>query len=124
ADVRVVEGPATVRSEDGLLRNYVRLNVRGRSVGEFVDEARLAVARRVTLPPGTRVEWTGQFEHELRARRSLGLILPVVVLLIFLVLWATYRDLADALLMLLAVPGAIAGGVLFQWLLGEPFSVT
>jgi Cu(I)/Ag(I) efflux system membrane protein CusA/SilA len=124
ADVRVTEGPATIKGENGLLRNYVRLNVRGRDAGEFVEAARQAVASRVTLPPGVFVEWTGQFEHEARARHTLQVVVPLVIALIFAVLWWTYRDLADAALMLLAVPGAVAGGVFFQWLFGYPFSVT
>jgi Cu(I)/Ag(I) efflux system membrane protein CusA/SilA len=124
ADVRIVEGPATIKSENGLLRNYVRLNVRGRDAGAFVDEARRVVAEQVRLPDGVHLEWTGQFEHEIRARRTLWLILPLVVGLIFLVLWWTYGDLADAVLMLLAVPGALAGGVFCQWLFGYKFSVT
>ncbi len=124
ADIRVTEGPATIKGENSLLRNYVRLNVRGRDAGEFVAAARQVVASRVTLPQGVFVEWTGQFQHEARARRTLLAVIPLVVLLIFVILWWTYRDLADALLMLLAVPGAVAGGVFFQWLFGYPFSVT
>lgn len=124
ADVRIVEGPATIKSENGLLRNYVRMNVRGRGVGDFVDEARRVVERQVRLPEGVYVEWTGQFEHEIRARRTLLMILPVVLLLILLILYWTYHDLVDALLMMLAVPGAIAGGIFFQWLFGYKFSVT
>ena len=124
ADVRIAEGPATIKSENGLLRNYVRLNVRGRDSGEFVEEAQRAVAARVQLPPSVYLEWTGQFEHEQRANHTLMLILPVVILLIFLVLWLTYHDGADAVLMMLAVPGALAGGVFAQWLFGYKFSVT
>jgi Cu(I)/Ag(I) efflux system membrane protein CusA/SilA len=124
ADVRIVEGPATIKGENGLLRNYVRLNVRGRDGAEFVDEARRVVADRVELPAGVYVEWTGQFEHEAHARHTLLLIVPLVVGLIFLILYLTYHDLADAILMLLAVPGAIAGGVFCQWLFGYKFSVT
>jgi Cu(I)/Ag(I) efflux system membrane protein CusA/SilA len=124
ADVRIVEGPATIKSENGLLRNYVRLNVRGRGTLEFVDAARRAVAEKVTLPEGVYLEWTGQFEHDERAARALMVVLPLVLGLIFLILYWTYHDLADALLMMLAVPGAMAGGVLMQWLLGYNFSVT
>ncbi len=124
AEVRVVEGPATIKSENGLLRNYVRLNVRGRGASDFVAEARRIVAEEVPLPEGTYIEWTGQFEHEARASRTLRVIVPAILGLIFLILYTTYGDLADAVLMLLAVPGAIAGGVFFQWLLGYKFSVT
>ncbi|HJT35091.1 MAG TPA: efflux RND transporter permease subunit [Pirellulales bacterium] len=124
ADVRLVDGPASIKSENGLLRNYVRLNVRGRSAVTFVEEARRVVAERVRLPEGVYLEWTGQFEHDVRSIRTLAWVLPLVIGLILLILYWTYRDLADALLMLLAVPGAVAGGVIFQWLLGYDFSVT
>ncbi|HET6575918.1 MAG TPA: efflux RND transporter permease subunit [Fimbriiglobus sp.] len=123
ADVRITEGPASIKGENGLLRNYVRLNVRGRDASEFVADARQAVAARVRLPDGVFVEWTGQFEHQERAGRTLAVAVPVVIGLIVLILWWTYRDLADAALMLLAVPGALAGGVVLQWLLGYPLSV-
>ncbi len=76
------------------------------------------------LPDGVFLEWTGQFEYELRARRTLALVVPVVVALIFVILYWTYHDLADAALMMMAVPGAIAGGLFFQWLLGLKLSVT
>ncbi len=106
------------------MRNYVRLNVRDRDAADLVAEAKLAVAREARLPDGVFVEWTGQFEHAIRARRTLILVVPIVVALIFLVLYLTYHDLADAVLMMLAVPGAIAGGLFFQWLLGLKLSVT
>jgi Cu(I)/Ag(I) efflux system membrane protein CusA/SilA len=124
ADVRIVEGPATIKSENGLLRNYVRLNVRNRSAADFVEEAQRVVAERVPLPEGVSVDWTGQFQHQARAYTTLLLIVPLVLLLIFLVLYWTYRDLADAVLMVLTVPGAAAGGVFCQYLFGYPFSVT
>ena len=121
---QVVEGPATIKSENGLLRNYVRVNVRDRDAADLVAEAKLAVAKEAKLPDGVFIEWTGQFEHAIRARRTLMLVVPIVVALIFLVLYLTYHDLADAVLMMLAVPGAIAGGLFFQWLLGLKLSVT
>jgi Cu(I)/Ag(I) efflux system membrane protein CusA/SilA len=124
ADIHVVEGPATIKGENGFLRNYVRMNVRGRDAAEFVAEARRTVAESVSLPPGVFVEWTGQFEHEIRSRRTLTFVVPVVVALIFVLLYWTYHDLADAALMMLTVPGAVAGGLFFQWCLGFKLSVT
>jgi Cu(I)/Ag(I) efflux system membrane protein CusA/SilA len=123
ATVRIVEGPATIKSENGLLRNYVRLNVRDRGALEFLEEARRVVADQVVLPEGTYIEWTGQFEHALETARTLFIVVPIVVASIFLILYLTYRDWADAGLVLLAVPGTVAGGVLFQWLFGFRFSV-
>ncbi len=124
ADVQIVEGPASIKAENGLLRNYVRLNVRDRDAVDFVAEARKVVSHEVRLPAGVVLEWTGQFEHQLRARKTLTIVLPIVIMLIFLILYLTYHDLADAALMLLTVPGAVAGGLFFQWLVGEDLSVT
>ena len=123
ADIQVTEGPATIKSENGWLRNYVRLNVRDRSPFEFVDEARRVVAKRVNLPQGVFVEWTGQFEHAETTRRTLLVLIPSVLLVIFFMLYVTYRDWTDASLMLLSAPGALAGGVLCQWVLGYKFSI-
>jgi copper/silver efflux system protein len=117
ADVHIVEGPAMIKSENGRLRNYVTLNVRGdRDVVGFVEEAQRVVAEKVPLPAGVHLEWSGEFEHQVRAARTLRLIFPAVIVLIFVILYLTYRDLADAALMMLAVPEALAGGVFFQFL--------
>jgi Cu(I)/Ag(I) efflux system membrane protein CusA/SilA len=124
ARIEITTGPAVIRGENGLLRNYVRLNVAGRDAAEFVEEARRRIAAEVDLPSGVHLAWTGQFEHQERARRSLLLAVPVVVLLILGLLYATYRDWADAMLVLLAVPGAVAGGLFVQWLFGYKFSAT
>ena len=117
AEVRVVEGPAVIKSENGRLRSFVTLNVRGdRDVVGFVEEAQRVLAQTVKLPEGTHIEWSGEFEHQARAARTLRIILPVVLVLIFTILYLTYKDLSDAGLMLLAVPEALAGGVFFQFL--------
>jgi Cu(I)/Ag(I) efflux system membrane protein CusA/SilA len=124
ADIRIVEGPSMIKSENGLLRAYVQLNVRDRDIVGFVEEAQRAVAEQVQLPSGMYLEWSGQFEHQVRARRTLSVLFPLVIALIFLILYITYHDFLDTLLVMgLAVPGAIAGGVLFQWLFGFNFSV-
>jgi Cu/Ag efflux pump CusA len=117
ADVRIVEGPAMIKSENGRLRNYVTLNVRGdRDIVGFVEEAQRVVAEKVKLPAGVHLEWSGEFEHQMRAAQTLRIIFPAVIILIFVILYLTYKDLADAGLMMLAVPEALAGGVFFQFL--------
>jgi Cu(I)/Ag(I) efflux system membrane protein CusA/SilA len=116
ADVRITEGPAMVKSENGQLVSYVTLNVRGRDIVGFVDEARRVVDQKVPLPEGVHLEWSGEFEHQVRAARTLRFVLPAVIVLIFLILYLTYKDLADAGLMMLAVPEALAGGAFFQFL--------
>lgn len=116
ADVKIVEGPAMIKSENGRLLNYVTLNVRGRDIVGFVEEAQRAVAQKVALPEGAHLEWSGEFEHQVRAAKTLRLVFPAVVALIFIILYVTYNDLADAALMMLAVPEALAGGAFFMYL--------
>ena len=116
ADVRIVEGPAVIKSENGRLLNYVTLNVRGRDAVGFVEEARRVVEQKVKLPEGVHVEWAGEFEHQERAAQTLKIVFPVVILVIFLILYLTYHDFADAVLMMLAVPEALAGGAFFLYL--------
>ena len=97
--------------------------VRDRDIVGFVEEAQQAVAEKVTLPTGFFLEWSGQFEHQVRAKKTLQVIFPMVVLLIFVILFITFNDWRDALLIILAVPGALIGGVIFQSLFGFNFSV-
>lgn len=115
ANVRIVEGPAMIRSENGELMNYVTLNVRGRDIVGFVDEAQRVVAQKVSLPEGVHLEWSGEFEHQVRAARTLRFVFPAVIVLIFIILYLTYNDLADAGLMMLAIPEALAGGAFFMY---------
>ena len=115
ADVRIVEGPSMIRSENGRLCSYVTLNVRDRDSVGFVEEAQRVVAEKVKLPEGVHIGWSGEFEHQVRASKTLRVIIPAVFAIIFLILYLTYKDLADAGLMMLAVPEALAGGVFFQY---------
>jgi Cu(I)/Ag(I) efflux system membrane protein CusA/SilA len=123
ADIKIVPGPSMIKSENGQLRSYVQLNVRDRDIVGFVEEAKQAVASQVKLPPRSSVEWSGQFEHQVRAQKTLTIVFPMVILIIFVILFMTYKDMADTVMMFLAVPGAIAGGAIFQWIFGFNFSV-
>jgi Cu(I)/Ag(I) efflux system membrane protein CusA/SilA len=123
ADVRIEPGPSMIRSENGRRRAYVYLNVRNRDLVGFVEEAQRAIDARIKLPAGYTLDWTGQFEHKVNAERTLRIVMPVVVLIIFVILFLTYKDLADTLMMFLAVPGAVAGGAIVQALFGYNVSV-
>ena len=116
-------GPAMISSENGLLLATVLLNVQGRDVGGFVDEARQTVAREVKLPAGYYIGWSGRWENQEHARQRLQFVLPVVLLIIFVLLYFTYHSVAEAAHVLLAVPFALTGGVYLLWLLGYNFSV-
>ncbi len=122
AEIRPVAGPSMISSENGLLVVTVLLNVRGRDVGSFVEEARRLVDR-VKLPQGSYIEWSGQYENEIRARQRLQIVIPVVLAVIFILLYLTYRSFLDAAQVLLAVPFALAGGIVLLYLLGYNFSV-
>jgi copper/silver efflux system protein len=123
ASIQRVIGPNEIASENGRLRVFVQANVQGRDLGSFVDEAKARIAREVTLDPGMTIEWSGQYENQIRARQTLQLIMPAVLLIIFVVLTMTFRSAAEAAHVILAVPFALTGGVLLQWILGFNFSV-
>ncbi len=123
ADIQSVEGPTMISSENGLLRGTVLLNVRGRDVGGFVDEAKRAVERQVQMPAGYYTQWSGQYENQQRARERLLIVIPVVLLVIFGLLYLTYGSALEAAHVLLAVPFALTGGVYLLWALGYNFSV-
>jgi Cu(I)/Ag(I) efflux system membrane protein CusA/SilA len=123
ADISTVEGPTMISSENGLLRGTVLLNVRGRDVGSFVEEAKNAIARQVQLPAGYYIDWSGQYENQQRARQRLMLVIPIVLVIIFGLLYITYHSALEAAHVLLAVPFALTGGVYLVWALGYNFSV-
>ncbi len=123
ADVRKVEGATMIQSENGLLRGTVLLNVRGRDVGSFVDEAKKAVSQQVQLPAGYYIAWSGQYENQQRAKSRLLFVVPIVLLVIFGLLYVTYHSALEAAHVLMAVPFALTGGVYLVWLLGYNFSV-
>jgi Cu(I)/Ag(I) efflux system membrane protein CusA/SilA len=123
ARIGVAMGPSMITSENGLLRGTVLMNVRGRDVGGFVDEAKRVVAERVSMPPGYYVEWSGQYENQIRAKERLQIVIPVVLVIIFVLLYVTYHSAKEALHVLLAVPFALTGGIFLLKFLGYNFSV-
>jgi len=123
ARIEHTRGPAMISSENGLLIATVLMNVQGRDAGSFVEEARQAVARDVSLPAGYYVGWSGRWENQEHARQRLQVVLPIVLVIIFVLLYFTYHSIVEAAHVLLAVPFALTGGVYLLWLLGYSFSV-
>ncbi|HSE37028.1 MAG TPA: efflux RND transporter permease subunit, partial [Blastocatellia bacterium] len=123
ANIREVNGASMISSENGLLRGTVLLNVRGRDVGSFVEEAKQVLRERVQLPAGYYVEWSGQYENQQRARARLLVVMPIVLMVIFVLLYLTYHSFIEAAHVLLAVPFALTGGVYLLYALGYNFSV-
>jgi cobalt-zinc-cadmium resistance protein CzcA len=123
ADVRVDESPPSIEHENGRRRTFVSANVRGRDVASFVQEAQTRIAAQVPLPPGYALDWGGDFENLLSAGRRLALITPLVLGLIAMLLYASFKSLRLAALIFVAVPVAASGGVAALALRGMPFSI-
>ncbi len=124
AHIKHARGPAMISSENGLLLATVLINVQGRDVGGFVEEAR-AESRPRCLAAGQAIssEWSGRWQNQEHARQQLQIVLPIVLLIIFVLLYFTYHSAVEAAHVLLAVPFALTGGVYLLWLLGYNFSV-
>jgi len=115
AEVALRQGPELITRENGQRRIVVQTNVRGRDLGGFVAEARPKAASTVALPPGYSMEWGGQFENQERATQRLAIVLPVSILIIFGLLFATFQSVPQSLLILLNVPFALVGGIAALW---------
>jgi cobalt-zinc-cadmium resistance protein CzcA len=124
AGITLVEGPAQISREDTRRRIAVELNVRGRDIGSFVNEAQAAIGRQVELPAGYYVKWGGQFEHLERGARRLLFVVPLALFLIFTLLFTTFGSAGQALLVYSGIPFAIIGGVFALALRGLPFSIS
>src|SRR6185369_4781110 len=124
ADVSVVEGPAQISREDTRRRISVELNVRGRDIGSFVNEAQDVIDKQVKIPPGYYVTWGGQFENLQRATQRLLIVVPLALFLIFILLFSTFGSVKQSLLIDTGIPFAIVGGVLALALRGMPFSIS
>jgi len=118
ARVRTVEGPEVINHEGGQRYVVVQSNVRGRDLGGFAADVKAAVRQRVTFPPGYYVTYGGQFENQSRATRRLAIIVPLVLLAIAGLLYATFDTLRHAVLVMLTVPFALVGGIAALWLRG------
>jgi cobalt-zinc-cadmium resistance protein CzcA len=118
AKVEVARGPEVVSRENGQRRIVVQSNVRGRDLGSFVAAAQQRIRAELNLPPGYSIGWGGQFENQQRAMRRLVIVLPLSVLIIFGLLFATFDSVSQALLILLNVPFALVGGIGALWLRG------
>ncbi len=124
ASFQTSEGLNEISRDNGKRRVYVEANVRGRDIGSFVSEAQVAIDRGVKIPPGSWLEWGGQFQNLQAAKERLELVIPVCLLLIFATLYFSLRNTLLALTVFTAVPLAVAGGVFTLALRGIPFSVS
>jgi cobalt-zinc-cadmium resistance protein CzcA len=118
ATIATVRGPEAITHEDGERRLVVQTNVRGRDVGSFVAEAQGKLNAALTLPPGYRLSWGGQFENQQRAMRRLIVVIPLSLAIIFLLLFITFGRVRQATLVIMNVPFALVGGIAALWIRG------
>ncbi len=112
ADIRISDGPPMIQSENSLLRGAVLFNVRGRDLGSTVNDAQNKINETIKkLPKGYFIEWSGQWENQIHAANTLKLIIPIVLFIIFMVLYMVYKSIREALLSIITVPFALVGGV-------------
>ena len=124
AKVSVEQGPAQISREDRQRRVVVELNVRGRDIGSFVSEAQKAVEKKVKLPEGYYITWGGQFENLQRATKTLMIVVPIALFLIFVLLFMTFGSIKQALLIYTGIPFAVVGGIFALAIRGMPFSIS
>jgi Cu(I)/Ag(I) efflux system membrane protein CusA/SilA len=123
ADIRMASGPAMLRDENGMLNGYVYVDVAGRDVGGFVEDAKKLVRERVKLPAGYTLVWSGQYEAMQRVREKLTVILPLTLFLIVMLLYMNTKSVTETFLIVLAVPFSAVGAVWLLYLLGYNMSI-
>jgi Cu(I)/Ag(I) efflux system membrane protein CusA/SilA len=123
AAIRVRSGPAMLRDENGMLSGYVYVDVAGRDVGTYVDEAKRLVRQRIALPAGYSVVWSGQYEAMERVKQRLVIVLPLTLFLILMLLYVNTKSMVKTLIIILAVPFSAVGAVWLLHLLGYNMSI-
>jgi len=123
ANIEFRTGPPMIQEEDGQLVGLVSVDVAGRALADYVAAAKRAVAKVVTLPPGYRIDWTGQFKYYERAKARLMFVVPLTLLLVFGLLYFNMRSVTEAGIVMLAVPFSLVGAVWILWILGYHLSV-
>jgi copper/silver efflux system protein len=123
ATIEYVEGPPMISNEAGQLRNLVHVDVTGRDIGGYVEEARQKIFEEIPLPSGVRLEFAGQYQYMERVQQRLQLLIPITLAIIFFLLFLNFRSIAQTLIVLGSVPFALFGAFLLLWILGYNISI-
>jgi Cu(I)/Ag(I) efflux system membrane protein CusA/SilA len=117
AQVKLVQGPPSIRTENALLSAYIFVDIRDRDIGGYIADAQQAVRDQVQFPPGYYATWSGQFEYMQRATEKLKLVVPLTILMVFLLVYLNFGRLTETLIVMLSVPFSLVGGIwLMYWL--------
>jgi len=123
ADIRLVKGPTQIKSEEGLLANYVYIDFSGRDVGSYVEEAKKKVASSVKLPEGYRLQWSGEYEYLVKTHERLKFVIPLTLLVIFVLIYFNTKSVTKTIIVLLAVPFSLVGSFWLLYLLHYNMSI-
>jgi Cu(I)/Ag(I) efflux system membrane protein CusA/SilA len=123
ATIREVSGPMAIKTEGAFPTAWVYIDVVGRDIGGYVADAKKVVAEMVDVPPGYSLQWSGQYEYMQRAKQKLTLVVPATLLLILLLLYFNFKNVGETLIVMLSLPFALVGGVVFMAFLGYNWSV-
>jgi copper/silver efflux system protein len=122
ADIKIVRGPTSIKSEEGLLSEYVYIDFSGRDVGGYVDEAKKHVAA-LKIPEGYRIQWSGEYEYLVKTHERLKLVIPLTILIIFVLIFLNTRSITKTMIVLLAVPFSLVGSFWLLWFLNYNMSI-
>ncbi len=123
AAVKLLQGPASIRTENAQLAAYIFVDARDRDLGSYVADAKQAVAGSVKFPPGYFAIWSGQFEYYERAKQRLAVVIPLTLIIIMLLLYLNFRRMTETLIVILSLPFALVGGLWLMWWMGFNLSV-
>ncbi len=123
SDISMENGPSTINSENGVMRSATQMNVVGKDLASFVEEGKAHLEQNLELPKGYLVEWSGQYENQIRAKKRLSMIVPIVIAIIFLLLFFTYKDFGLVSIVMFSIPLSMVGGIIALFLSGFNFSV-
>lgn len=123
ADIRMANGPAMIRNEDGLLTGYVYVDITDRDPQGYIDEASRLIREKIHLPAGYAISWSGQYEGMQRTKERLKIVVPITLIIIFFLLWLNTRSIIKTSIVLLAVPFSAIGAFWFLYLLGYNMSI-
>lgn len=123
ATIKQVAGPMVVRTEDAQPTAWVYVDVVGRDIGGYVEEAKRVASRNMTLPPGYTMVWSGQYEYMERAKEKMQVVVPATLAIVLLLLYFNFKRISETLIVMLSIPFTTVGGVWFVWVLGYNWSV-
>ena len=123
ADIRVVDGPPMIKSENGRLTGWVYITIKGSDIGRYVEKAKKMLHDNIKLPSGYTVSWSGQYQYMQRAQQRLSYVIPLTLFIIFILLYISFRSLIESLMVMVAVPLALIGGAWLLWALSFNFSI-